>query len=54
MFGTSGADDLAVFFYLPVHTSDTPAPLNIFQAVVYETGHAHLDGKLANWVDDAG
>lgn len=53
MLGTSGADDLAILFYLPVHTSDTPAPLNVLQAIVYDTSHAHLNGEFADWVDDA-
>ena len=53
MLGASRADDLAVLFYLPIHTPDTPAPLYILQAVVNETGHAHLNGKFANRVDGA-
>ena len=53
MLWTSGADDLAVFFYLPVHPSNTPAPLNILQAIVYEPSHAHLNGEFADWVDGA-
>ena len=51
MLGTSRADDLAILFDLPVHTSDAPAPLNVFQAVVYETSHAHLNGKFTDWMD---
>ena len=53
MLGASRADNLAVFFDLPVHTSDTPAPLNVLQTIVDETSHAHLNGKFANWMDGA-
>ena len=53
MLGTSRADNLAVFFYLPIHPSDPPAPLNVLQRVVDETRHAHLNGKFANWIDGA-
>ena len=53
MLGTGRADDLACLFYLPAHPSDAPAPLYVLQAVVYKTGHAHLNGELANWVDGA-
>ena len=51
MLGTGGTNDLAILFYLPIHTPDTPTPLNVPQAVVYETSHAHLNGKFADWVD---
>ena len=29
MLRTSGANDPAIFFYLPIHASDTPAPLDV-------------------------
>lgn len=53
MLGTSRTDDLAILLYLPVHPSDTPAPLNVLQAIVYQTSHAHLNGKFADGVDGA-
>ena len=53
MLRTSRANDPAVLFYLPIHTSDTPAPLNVLQRSVDETSHAHLNGKFANWIDGA-
>ena len=53
MLGASRADDLAVFFYLPIHPSDPPSPLDILQRIVEETSHAHLNGEFANWMDGA-
>ena len=53
MFWAGWADYFAVLFYLPVHPSNAPAPLDAVQAIVDETGHAHLNGEFADWVDGA-